>query len=200
MASIIPAVLGGALIGLETILIKKARSIAGIFPDVVIEEIHHDELEITNHPVSQGGAPNVISDHAFKRPAELGMRVGWSPSGSVFNLGSDYIYDVYQQLLDLQNTREPFEISTGKRSYESMMLRSLAVVTNKETENCLMVEARFQQVIIVQVRTTTLPPSLYQATPQKTAEPQDTGTVQPTPVVDRTILKTIVDIVKGVGN
>jgi hypothetical protein len=37
-------------------------------PDATIEEVHNDELEITDHPVEKG---TTISDHAFKRPSEL---------------------------------------------------------------------------------------------------------------------------------
>lgn len=42
-----------------------------------LEELHRDDLEITEHPVELG-AP--IADHAFKRPAEVIIRCGWSDS------------------------------------------------------------------------------------------------------------------------
>ena len=38
------------------------RNIGGIFPDVTTEEIHRDELQITQHPV-ETGAP--VTDHCF---------------------------------------------------------------------------------------------------------------------------------------
>jgi len=46
-------------------------------PQATIEEVHSDEMEITDEPVEQGA---VISDHAFKRPAELIVTAGWSDS------------------------------------------------------------------------------------------------------------------------
>jgi len=46
---------------------------------VTIEEVHTDELEITDHPVESGAA---ISDHAFKHPAEVTIRMGWSNSSA----------------------------------------------------------------------------------------------------------------------
>lgn len=46
-------------------------------PDATIEESHNDELELTDHPVEQGAT---ITDHAFKRPAELIVTAGWSDS------------------------------------------------------------------------------------------------------------------------
>jgi hypothetical protein len=48
-----------------------------LIPDATIEEVHTDDMEITDHPVEQGTA---ISDHAFKRPAELIITAGWSDS------------------------------------------------------------------------------------------------------------------------
>jgi hypothetical protein len=45
--------------------------------DVTVEEIHHDRVELTEHPVERGG---VVSDHAFKRPAEIVIRCGFSNS------------------------------------------------------------------------------------------------------------------------
>lgn len=53
-------------------------------PDATIEEVHTDDLEITDHPVEQGTA---ISDHAFKRPSELVITAGWSDSPNNSNLG-----------------------------------------------------------------------------------------------------------------
>lgn len=46
---------------------------------ITIEETHTDELEITDHPVQQGAA---IADHAFKLPAEVVIKMGWSNSPS----------------------------------------------------------------------------------------------------------------------
>jgi hypothetical protein len=84
-------VVAGAQIGLQSILIRPTRGIYGIItsdgkqlPDIiaqaVIEEKHHDELEITDHPVQQGA---MISDHAYKRPAEVTLSLGWSNSPSL---------------------------------------------------------------------------------------------------------------------
>jgi hypothetical protein len=50
-----------------------------VVPQIVLEEVGHDELEITEHPVAQGAT---IADHAFKRPAEVIIRCAWSDSPS----------------------------------------------------------------------------------------------------------------------
>jgi hypothetical protein len=203
MASIGPGLALGVGSGiLDTILITQNRSIAGIFPDVTIEENHLDELEITNHPVEQGAT---ISDHAFKRPVEVVMRVGWSPSRAIGSSGDilgdlasrvtdvtgrGYIQDAYNQLLDLQEALEPFDVVTGKRNYSNMLLQGLSVTTDKTSENMLMVEARFREVIIVQTQVTTLPPIANQAIPQQTGAIVNQGTQQPQPV-NKSILSQI---------
>jgi hypothetical protein len=179
---------------LDTILLRQGRNIAGIIPDCVIEERHGDFLEVTNHPVEEG---TPISDHAFKRPMELSIRAGWSASSSFAlvrdlvtgNLGGakndltgNPLKDIYNQLLDLQNSMQPFSIVTGKRSYDNMLLVGIEEDTTKDTENALIVELTFREVIIVQTQSATLPPVARQLNPQKTAEPVNTGTKQPVPV------------------
>ncbi|MFM0044127.1 phage baseplate protein [Paraburkholderia sediminicola] len=57
-------------------------------PDATIEEVHTDDLEITDHPVEQGTA---ISDHAFKRPSELIVTAGWSDSPNNSGLANQII-------------------------------------------------------------------------------------------------------------
>lgn len=62
---------------ISSIFIQQGRSIETIMPDVVLEEIHRDDLIITDHPVEKGAG---TSDHAFKRPEEVEIRCGWSNS------------------------------------------------------------------------------------------------------------------------
>ena len=56
---------------------RPQRSIGKIIAQITVEEKHHDEIEITDHPVEQGAA---ITDHAFKKPAEVVIRCAWSNS------------------------------------------------------------------------------------------------------------------------
>jgi hypothetical protein len=85
--------------GYEAIMIRPKRGIFNArysdlnnpgstikMPDIkamaVIRERHMDQLEITDHPVEQGAN---ISDHAFKRPAEVTLEIAWSNSPTVSN-------------------------------------------------------------------------------------------------------------------
>ena len=223
-------------VGSQSILIRPKR---GFFPSVgspnvfnpitaqaTIEEMHADELVITSHPIEQN-AP--ITDHAYKMPSELVIRMAWSNSPTIgldtvpppwdfstnarnliFSRIQDLVnqtvnvvtfpatqflaaarqkviealtpyagflppmyqapwpstmmgyqpgqaIDMYNQLLDLQQSRILFDIYTGKRYYNNMLIRMLTVTTDKQTENVLMVTAACQQIIVVQTKLVQMP-------------------------------------------
>lgn len=83
--SILGTVASAAQIGIQSLAIKPKRAlitedatqITQIIKQVTLEEVHSDEMEITEHPVEQGA---VISDHAFARPAEVIITAAWSNS------------------------------------------------------------------------------------------------------------------------
>ena len=163
------------------ITISPKRAIGTLTAAVTVEEVHTDELVITEHPVEAGAS---ITDHAYKKPSEVLIRCGWSNSdlaalgldlselGDVFAgtfTGTDYVSKIYQQLLDLQVSRVPFDVTTGKRQYQNMLLRSLSVTTDAKTENVLTVTAACREIIIVSTQATTLPPRSAMAAPEITA-------------------------------
>lgn len=153
------------------LITTQQRRVSTLIPDVVTREVSRDELVITDHPVETGAA---ISDHAFLRPVEVEMILGWSDSTAGY---VGYAREVYEQLISLQKQREPFEMSTGKRNYQNMLISSLGVQTDEKTENVLMVTARFREVIIVSTQTTGAPKSA-QASPEKTGSTTDRGQKQ----------------------
>jgi len=148
------------------------RAIGTIVPDVVVEENHRDQLVITDHPVERGAA---ISDHAFKLPVEVEIRCGFSNS----TVGAEgYVQEVYQEFLDLQAARQPFDVFTGKRQYSNMLIRSLEVTTDERSEHALYLVAGLREVLIVDTATTKSPAQSVQASPQKTAGVVNTGAKQ----------------------
>lgn len=169
--------LGGVNV-LETVLLKSGRSLAGIIPNVVLEESHTDELTITNHPVEQGAA---ITDHAFKNPAQVTVHYGFSQSGvNVLSLsGGGDPKSIYDLLLQIQASRVPFDLVTGKRSYQNMLIASLSVTTDHESENALLVTAAMREILIVETSTVTLAPKDAQAEPEKTGDVENAGTKLP---------------------
>ncbi|HHH3395365.1 TPA: phage baseplate protein [Klebsiella aerogenes] len=143
---------------LSTLFQQQSRRIGLIVPSVVVSEKHSDTLEITEHPV-ETGAP--VSDHAYKRPSEVVMEVGFAGGGSLL----DFIdtsslgltlglspKETYQQILDLQTSRIPFDVVTGKRLYSNMLIRAIEVTTDRTSENVLMAVLTLREVIITQTQ------------------------------------------------
>lgn len=126
-----------------------ARSIGGIIAQVTIDEQANDDIQITEHPVEQG-AP--IADHAFKRPATVTIRAGWSRQFA-WDLSAET--GVYGLLLSWQAALMPFDVFTGKRKYTNMLIERLAVTTDQHSEYSLMATITCRQVIIVATSTTT---------------------------------------------
>lgn len=147
---------------LSTLFQQQSRRIGLIVPSVVVSEKHNDTLEITEHPV-ETGAP--VSDHAYKRPSEVVMEVGFAGGGSLL----DFIdtsslgltlglspKETYQQILDLQSSRIPFDVVTGKRLYSNMLIRAIEVTTDRTSENVLMAVLTLREVIITQTQQITV--------------------------------------------
>lgn len=154
------------------------RNIGGFVADVTIEEDSTDELEITQHPVERGAA---VTDHSFKKPSVVVITAGWSNS-SLSALGDPfYVQSVYAQLLQLQNSRQPFDIVTGKRSYTNMLFRRLSVKTDERTENALVLQAECQEIIITETQTVQTPNPADLKNPQADAGVSNRGSVSPLP-------------------
>jgi len=163
---------------IETITISAQRSIGSIVMDVTVRESGVDELTITQHPVEQGAQ---ITDHAYKNPAQLSIECAASNSSGAAGGDPTYVQDKYNALLALQLSRQPFTIVTGKRTYQNMLFRTLAITTEETSENALIVSASFQEIIIVSTSSTSLPATANQATPAATQATAQQGTVQPVP-------------------
>lgn len=143
---------------LSTLFQQQSRRIGLIIPSVVISEKHSDTLEITEHPVETGAA---VSDHAYKRPSEVVMEVGFAGGGSLLDFADTTAIglslglspkETYQQILDLQASRIPFDVVTGKRLYTNMLIRALEVSTDRTSENVLMAVMTLREVIITQTQ------------------------------------------------
>lgn len=147
---------------LSTLFHQQSRKIGLIVPSVVVSEKHSDTLEITEHPVEIGAA---VADHAYKRPSEVVMEVGFSGGGSLLDFVDTSSIglslglspqETYQELLDLQNSRIPFDVVTGKRLYSNMLIRALEVTTDKTTENVLSAVLTLREVLITQTQQITV--------------------------------------------
>lgn len=153
--------------------------------DVTESEEHRDELFITEHPIQAGAN---ISDHAYKRPAQVQLSLGWSNS-KFTNFDPYYINKVYIGLLRFQSDRAPFALYTGKRVYYNMLISNLTVQTDAENEFVLRLQATCVQVFIVNTQTTSISTnSNNQSNPQSTQPTTNNGTqtTSPAPNVNST--------------
>ncbi len=145
--------------------IASLRSINGVIPNVLIQEVHTDEIELTQHPVQEGAT---ITDHKFKKPKILKMSV----------LFDGFTQGIYQLLLEMQESNELLVVVTGRRVYENMQIKSLIVVTNKDTNFILKIDIELVEIIIVSVSVTesnSVASVDKQAMPTKTSKTQKIG-------------------------
>ena len=187
------------MLGLFDITNPDGTTLHDLFADVVIEESHMDDLDITDHPIETGAS---ISDHAYKLPAEVIVKMGWSNSiapddgtvsspryfdsgnvqpGAVSTSNVDQMEAIYQQLLQIQANRALFNLRTTKRLYTQMICKGLTTQNDFKTANSLFVTLTAKQVFLVNMQTVMLPASI-QANASQTASPVNTGTKQLQPV------------------
>lgn len=182
---------------LSTLLRLQSRKIGVIIPDVVVSEKHSDTLEITEHPVETGAA---ISDHAYKRPSEVVMEVGFAGGGALLDFASSLTStsllgmsprETYQKLLDLQSSRTPFDVVTGKRIYKNMLIRALEVTTDKATENVLSAVLTMREVIITSTQTVQVADKTEMKNGTETSKTEDTGLKTTVPDDDASFLQKV---------
>jgi hypothetical protein len=181
-----------AVRSIANILFRPQRGIAFVVPHCVVAEDHYDGLEVTEHPVETGSA---INDHAFMRPAEVRITAKWSNADLRALLGislsENYGTRVYAQLVDLQRSRIPFRVTTGKRTYDSMLLTELSVNTTRESEYGLDAQITCRQINIVSTTVVAVTPREAQAVPEQTQGVSDTGVRQPVAVPQQSILRSL---------
>ena len=154
---------GSAVSSVIQSIFVNPRSIGGFTADVTIEERHEDTLVVTQHPVETG---STITDHAYKQPAKVTIRCGWSNASlkallglaeslidGSFSFDADYVRTTYNKFLELQNSRVLFDVMTGKRSYKNMLITRLNVVTDNTSENSLMMTCECQEIFLATTQT-----------------------------------------------
>lgn len=114
------------------------RNIGAVPIDVVISEKHTSSLEVAEHPIEGGG---LISDHAWRKPRKLIIE------GVIASIPA---MSAWEALLSVQEAREPIDIVTGLKLYDSMVVKELTAERDQKTSRILSFTAELQEVIIVQ--------------------------------------------------
>lgn len=131
-------------------LFGTARKIGDFEGYITLNESTSDILTATKHPVQEGA---MITDHSFKEPVKFGCNISFARN-SVTSLKQ-----TYEELLELQASRQPIEIVTPKRVYSNMLITTLGLTTDKTTENCLAINLQCEEIIIVSVGVVQVPRS-----------------------------------------
>jgi hypothetical protein len=135
---------------------KKKLSIAQIEVDVAVAETHETNCDITENPVEAGAN---VSDHVFFKPVMLTVEGLVSDTPVKFLAGLTSLFDdnrsrkTYEELLALQEDREPVDVITGLKQYNNMILKTLTVPRSADTGRALRFTAVFQEVRIVESAT-----------------------------------------------
>lgn len=173
---------------LSAIFRQQSRRIGILVPSVVVSEKHSDTLEITEHPVEKpttDSGSGFIADHAYKRPSEVTMECGFAGGGSLLDLVDTSTIglglglspkETYQKLLDIQLSRVPFDVVTGKRKYSNMLIRAIEVTTDKASENVLTCTLTLREVIMTQTQSITVADKSEMQSGVSTSAMQNAGT------------------------
>jgi hypothetical protein len=158
------------------------RSIGGLTFDAVVSESHTVTTEITDNPVESGVS---ITDHAYMKPYKVVIEAGVTntplhePTDN-YGTGDARVANAYAALLQLQATREPFDVQTGLLLYNNMLIQELTVIQDKDTSNVLAFSATLREIVIVYTETVKYPPRKAGATKNQAGKKKESGQKQGT--------------------
>jgi hypothetical protein len=150
-------------------IVPVQRSIGGIVAQCTIRESYRLDMTVTEHPIENGAN---ISDHAYLRPREIEIEVGWD--GTQGNPS-----DFFNQLKQLQSQRMPFTAYTDRDIIENLLVVGIATITDQRTAYSFMALVRCRQVNLVSTQSTVISPQQGQAATQfqpSTTAQNDRGT------------------------
>lgn len=158
--------------------------------DCVVSESHSSRVVITKNPVETGVD---VADHAYRESREVRMRAEVSdtwlhardkngvPRTDRFESSHSRSQTAWQFLLNLQDTREPFDYQSGLMLYREYMLTELEADQDKMSAGKLAFSATLEEVIRVSTRTVTYPPRKPGKPHRQASKPVDNGQQATTP-------------------
>jgi len=141
------------------------RAIGEFQTTVTIEETATDDLEITSHPVQQGAN---ITDHAYNKPSLVSIRC-------LYNAEASKLAETYAQLLKMKQDRIPMQVTTGKRTYKNMLVKTLTQMNDSSTETALQINFDLQEIFITSLQVVSVPPRPRQKNAGKTGSTENAG-------------------------
>ena len=132
---------------------KKGNFIGSIELDVILSEGAAATARITKNPVENGAD---INDHIIIDPMTFTMQgvvsdIKINIAASVLTFAQSNIpsREAWEQLLELQASRIPFELVTNLKTYPNIVIQSITEVQDKDTSNALFFSATLTEIILV---------------------------------------------------
>lgn len=140
-------------------LLKK-HSFGSFIFDATLMEDHRHENTVTQQPVEFGAE---LTDHAFVQPARVTIvgEVTDTPAqpNPSFDNGSSQARSssAFQDILQLKNSRELFDIQTGLLLYSNMLIERMSARQSAETANTMILTINCLQIKQVNINETAVP-------------------------------------------
>ena len=128
-----------------------------VFLDVIVNENHTAENQITSLPV-ENGSP--ISDHAIVLPDVVEISAEMSNYDGTSKIGGERSKTAWQQLKNLRNTRTLVDVSTEHELYKNMVISSLTGEHVPGFKGRIRMSAKFQKIDISKLTFSLFPESL----------------------------------------
>lgn len=197
----------------EKLFVRVKRRIGELELDATISETHSNKIRVTRNPVELGSD---ITDHAIIEPRIVNIvaQVSDTPLGvaavgelvdSVTGLfGSSTSENItrsaaaYNQLVQLQRTREPIEIQTRLTLYTNMIITSVNVTQDANTSRVVALNIQAEEVLITESEIIQLTPEQLEAgrVRQQGSTPEKKGrvtTTSPDETTNKSVLKGVLD-------
>lgn len=145
--------------------------------DILVEQEHKLESEVTEHPVEDGFP---VADHVIRKPLKVSMVVGitLSPVTWLDRLGAepDKIESALAKFEEIYKNAQPITIMTPTNVWDNMVMTSAAFPRNIENKNLIRIPCEFTQIRKVTVKTADIPEGIVAAdTANKAGETEKSG-------------------------
>ena len=174
--------------GFTTSTILPKRRIGSFNIDIVMEETIEDRKTVTKNPIDRGAN---VNDHFFLE----------SPTVTInFVVGSTSgvpIPALYNAILELYKTSDPFDLVTKNRIFSDVYIENLISRSDANSFSVLVLTATLMQYNFVTLEFTSVPERSKQADAAATGRTEQVGTKKPSLVSDDKTGITTKEVKKG---
>lgn len=152
----------------------RKNKLGAIELDLTIDEMHQRNAEVSDFPVESGGQ---IQDHISNGPRKLTITgfITDTPLGALFSYSfANRVQDAFDSLEELYDSRTPFDVVSGLKSYKNMCFESLDMP--RKREGALQFTATLKQLTIVSSENVAIPETKVKPSAKSTsASKRDAG-------------------------